>query len=629
MAENNRPVRENQTQLRAPGETSRVGLAVVDEQHRYRYANPHYTGILNLPAGEIIGRRLSDLHPDLYGEQMRPCLEKAFRGEWIEGELIVAPLTTSSEGRICAVSYESGSIEAQKATLVVLVDVTAQKKAEQAIKSAARFPSENPNPVLRVGANGALLYANDAGYLYLRDWDLAIGKPAPEPLRRALAEAAARQAPVMFDSEHHGRIFSFSVVPIEESGYVNFYAQDVTGSRRLEAELRQQAMLLDLAPVLVRDLNNRIVFWGRGAQQLYGFSSEEAIGRNCVELLRTEVPVPFDEIVHTLKRCGTWKRELTRRTRDGSRIVVASHWALYYDAKGRPARILEANTDITLRKEVEEKTKEWNARLEETVLERTAHLRAAKEEAERADCAKSEFLANMSHELRTPLNAIIGFSQMLIDGRAGALSAVQKEYLDDVLASGNHLLDLVSDILDLTKIAAGKLDLNPQLFSVRQAIDRTCATVRPTPSAKNITIETNTPAGEDLVYLDPVRFMQILQNLLSNAVKFTPGNGRVDITVTFDEPKRIRIAVKDNGIGIRKEDVPRLFQAFEQGDSGFAKRQQGTGLGLALTRKIIELQHGSISVESEPGKGSTFTVIMPIDQRTAMKSRKPAGATVA
>jgi PAS domain S-box-containing protein len=490
----------------------------------------------------------------------------------------------------------------------------------------ARFPAENPNPVLRIGATGTLLYANDASHRLFLDWDLTAGKAAPERLQQAAAEVAAKRT---FESEHRGRIFSFSVVRVEESGYVNFYAQDVTDSRRLEAELGQQAMLLDLAPVLVRDMDNRIVFWGRGAQRLYGYSSEEALGRNCIELLRTESPATFAEIVEMLKRRGTWELELTRRTRDGSRVVVASHWALYHDTRGRPARILEANTDITLRKEMEENIKQWNTRLEETVLERTANLRAAKEQAERADRAKSEFLANMSHELRTPLNAIIGFSQMLIDGRAGALSPVQKEYLNDVLASGNHLLDLVSDILDLTKIAAGKLDLNPQLFSVRQAIDRSCATVRPMPAAKNITVETNTPSGDDLVYLDPIRFVQILQNLLSNAVKFTPANGHVDITISFDEQQRIHIAVKDNGIGIRKEDFPRLFQAFEQGDSGFAKRQQGTGLGLALTRKIIELQHGLISVESEPGKGSTFTVILPIDERAAMKSRKPAGVAVA
>jgi protein-histidine pros-kinase len=235
----------------------------------------------------------------------------------------------------------------------------------------------------------------------------------------------------------------------------------------------------------------------------------------------------------------------------------------------------------------------------------------------------------MSHELRTPLNAIIGFSQLLIDGRAGPLNPEQKEYLSDVLTSGSHLLNLVSDILDLTKISAGKLEFNPQLFSVRQAIERSCVSIQPMPSAKNITIAVDTPAGDDLVYLDPVRFMQILQNLLSNAVKFTPENGVVSITARLDEQRRVRVEVKDSGIGISKEHLPRLFREFEQGDSGFGKRQQGTGLGLALTKKIIELQHGSISVESEPGNGSTFSVILPAAQAAPLLSRKPAGVTAA
>lgn len=381
--------------------------------------------------------------------------------------------------------------------------------------------------------------------------------------------------------------------------------------------------------MLVRDTRDRIVFWGRGAEQLYGYSKEEAIGQNCVELLRTEFPVPFAEIVETLKRRGLWERELIRRKRDGSRIVVASRWVLYYDTKGRPAHILEADTDITLRKGAEENVRKWNTQLEEVVMERTANLRAAKEQAERADRAKSDFLANMSHELRTPLNAIIGFSQLLIDGRAGPLNPEQKEYLTDVLTSGSHLLNLLSDILDVTKISAGRLELNPQAFSIRQAIDQSCAAAQPMSSKKNITITTDAPADNDIVCLDRVRFMQVLQNLLSNAVKFTPENGTVNITVLFDEQRRIRLQVKDTGIGIGKNDLPRLFHEFEQVDSGFAKRQRGTGLGLALTKKIIELQQGSISVESEPGRGSTFTVILPTGQGTAVKSRTPTRMTVA
>ncbi len=610
---------ENKTPLSAIAGAIRVGLAVVDEAHRYRYTNEHYIAMLNLPAGAIIGQRMDDLHPDLYAEQIRPCLEKAFRGERIEQELKLPALAPSTEERHCTVSCEPDITPSEKTVLIALVDITDRKKAEEWLKSVARFPWKNPNPVLRVDAMGVLLYANNTSHRLLRGWDLEIGKAAPQRLQQAAAEAAICRTTIHFDSEHNQRIFSFSVVPCDEADYVDFYAQEVTASRKLEEELRQQAMLLDLAPVLVRDMTNRIAFWGRGAQQLYGYSKEEAIGRNCAELLRTEFPISFAEIVQTLKHRGLWERELIRRKRDGSRIVVASRWVLYHDTKGEPTHLLEADTDITLRKVAEENVRKWTTQLEEVVMERTANLRAAKEQAERADRAKSDFLANMSHELRTPLNAIIGFSQLLIDGRAGPLNPEQREYLSDVLASGSHLLNLLSDILDVTKISAGRLELNPQPFSITQAIEQSCATAQAMASKKNIRITTNTPVEGDVVCLDRVRFMQVLQNLISNAVKFTPENGAVNVTILFDEQRRIRLQVKDTGIGIGKKDLPRLFHEFEQFDSGFAKRQQGTGLGLALTKKIIELQQGSITVESEPEQGSTFTVILPLKQGAAVK----------
>lgn len=215
-----------------------------------------------------------------------------------------------------------------------------ENEPRESTKSVMPFPSENPNPVLRVDSHGVLLYANDASYQVLVAWDLEIGKLAPQCLQQAAAEAAKTRATAHFDSEHNQRTFSFSVVPGSEADYVDFYAQETTDSRRLEEELRQQAALLDLAPVLVRDMTDSIVFWGRGAEQLYSYSREEALGRNCVELLGTEFPVPFAEIVQTLKRRGTWERELIRRKRDGSRIVIASRWVMYYDSKGTPARVL-------------------------------------------------------------------------------------------------------------------------------------------------------------------------------------------------------------------------------------------------------------------------------------------------
>jgi signal transduction histidine kinase len=238
-------------------------------------------------------------------------------------------------------------------------------------------------------------------------------------------------------------------------------------------------------------------------------------------------------------------------------------------------------------------------------------LRKAKERAELSDRAKSDFLANMSHELRTPLNAIIGFSQMLVDEKAGPLNLDQKEFLTDVLKSGQHLLEVINDVLDLAKVATGKLDLRAQSFSLREAIAETCSVVKPMADERKVIIHVDAPFGDDSVTLDRLRFKQVLYNLLSNAIKYNRDEGNVEVRVSVDEQKQIRLQVKDTGIGIQQEDLPRIFDDFVQLNIGTAKMQQGTGLGLALTKKLLEQQKGSITAESEVGRGSTFTVVLP------------------
>jgi protein-histidine pros-kinase len=230
---------------------------------------------------------------------------------------------------------------------------------------------------------------------------------------------------------------------------------------------------------------------------------------------------------------------------------------------------------------------------------------------QRANQMKSEFLANMSHELRTPLNGIIGFAEFLVDCKPGPVNAKQSEYLNDILNSGRHLLQLINDVLDLTKVEAGKMELNPESFSLQKAIEEICAVANPIAQKKNIQIQVQASREVDDVVLDQQKFKQVLYNLVSNAVKFTDDGGNVEIKVAPDGRRHFKLAVTDTGIGIKPEDTQRLFIAFEQLESGAARRFEGTGLGLALTRKIVELQHGSITVESEPGKGSTFTVVMP------------------
>ena len=233
---------------------------------------------------------------------------------------------------------------------------------------------------------------------------------------------------------------------------------------------------------------------------------------------------------------------------------------------------------------------------------------------ETASRHKSEFLANMSHELRTPMNAIIGFSQVLQDRMFGELNDRQAEYVGDVLTSGQHLLSLINDILDLAKVEAGRMELQPSTFVLPGLLESAVALMRERATRQGITLVTEVDHGVELMEGDERKIKQVLFNLLTNAVKFTPAGGSVTVSARADASDVV-IAVRDTGVGISAEDQARIFEEFTQVGTG--KAQEGTGLGLALTRRLVELHGGQLTVESTLGAGSTFSVRLPLRQPDA------------
>jgi signal transduction histidine kinase len=233
------------------------------------------------------------------------------------------------------------------------------------------------------------------------------------------------------------------------------------------------------------------------------------------------------------------------------------------------------------------------------------------EELEAASRHKSEFLATMSHELRTPLNAIIGFSQVLQQQMYGPLNEKQADYVNDVLSSGQHLLNLINDILDLAKVEAGRMELQPSTFELPEILENAASMVRERATRQGIGLTVATDGSVGGMEGDERKVKQILFNLLSNAVKFTPSGGTVALVARATD-EQVVISVRDTGIGISADDQEKIFEEFYQ--VGASRTQEGTGLGLALTRRLVELHHGELSVESEPGVGSTFTVTMPLHQ---------------
>ena len=240
-------------------------------------------------------------------------------------------------------------------------------------------------------------------------------------------------------------------------------------------------------------------------------------------------------------------------------------------------------------------------------------LRLAMIETESANKAKSDFLANMSHELRTPLNAIIGFSGLLLESKAGALTDKQKRYIDNIASAGEHLLAIINDILDLSKIEAGKMELNPEEFDLELFIKEGISLFKEKSIRHNVMVDYVTEIDGNIV-ADEQKIRQVLLNLLSNAFKFTPDSGSITVKArkVHDAGDFVEISVEDTGIGISEDDQKKLFHAFQQLDSSVSKKQQGTGLGLNLCRKLVELHNGKIWVESELGKGSRFKFVIPI-----------------
>ncbi len=285
--------------------------------------------------------------------------------------------------------------------------------------------------------------------------------------------------------------------------------------------------------------------------------------------------------------------------------------------------------------------------LETAVSKRTSELESAKNQAESANKAKSAFLAAMSHELRTPLNSIIGFSELVADGLAGDVTDKQKEYMGDVLASSRHLLSLINDILDLSKVEAEKMELDLRTFDLAQLLETSISMLRETAMKHAIRLDSDIPNDLGAITADERKLKQIIYNLLFNAVKFTPEDGSVRLrarkmTSEESEPKNkdstfnaqasprsgdfFKISVVDTGIGISTEDRKQIFRPFKQLDSSLARKFEGTGLGLALCKRMVELHGGRIWVESEEGKGSTFTFSLPHEATIAQ--RRPSATDI-
>jgi PAS domain S-box-containing protein len=390
---------------------------------------------------------------------------------------------------------------------------------------------------------------------------------------------------------------------------------DNTARKQIEAEQKQLSQRLrdhqfytrslfecNIDAIMTTDPSGIITDVNKQMEVLTGCTRDELIGAPFKNYFtdpeRAEMSI---KLVLSEKKITDY--ELTARAWDGNETVVSFNATTFYDRDRKLQGVFAAARDVTERK-----------RLDQVLQEKNIELENARSVAEKTNLSKSDFLANMSHELRTPLNSVIGFSEVLQDQLFGPINEKQQEYVKNILTSGRHLLSLINDILDLSKVESGKMELELSEFSLLESLNASLMMLKEKALKGGISLNMELAPPDDLrIVADQRKLKQILFNLVSNAVKFTPAGGEVNVNA-FKHGDFIEISVTDSGIGIREEDIPKLFHPFTQLESVYTKEYEGTGLGLALNRHLVELHNGKIWVKSEFGKGSRFSFTIPLSQ---------------
>jgi PAS domain S-box-containing protein len=451
-----------------------------------------------------------------------------------------------------------------------------------------------------VHGQGPFLYPSVYASLLLAQAFICVLALAGSTLAAAIAERQMREQEVVRLNEQVQRYAEELEQRVEQR--TNQLQQEIAEREQAQTSLREsereyRELVENANSIILRmDTHGRITFLNEFGQRFFGYEEAELLGRSVIGTIvpRSEtggrdLEQLIQDIATHPERHANNENEIIRR--DGTRAWISWTNRPIDDGKGRMVECLSVGNDITPMKQAE------------------AQLERAKEAAESADRLKSAFLATMSHELRTPLNSIIGFTGILLQGLAGPLNGEQGKQLGMVQNAARHLLALITDVLDISKIEAGQLTIQRTPFSLPSAIDKAMKTVTPLAQSKNLQLVCQVAPDVREFVGDQRRVEQVLLNLLSNAIKFTE-QGEVTLCCTR-EPGWVLISVRDTGCGIAEEDRDTLFRPFRQLDTGLARKHEGTGLGLAICKRLVDLMDGQVELSSVVGKGSDFTVRLP------------------
>ncbi len=633
-------------------ETASTGILIIDKDSNIILANKKIDEIFRYNPGELTGQKLNILLPERFHEKHNGYCTTYFSHPEIRPMtdcLNAIGIRKDGTEIFLDVSLSYCEIDNGHLFIAFILDVTEKIKIEKALKESeiflAAIVNALPSHTALLNSSGKIISVNrawcnfaDASGLTWPDYgkgrnyidicdrtsgpDSDIAGKASDGIRKVISGQKD-----FFSMEYtcHGpdekRYFIMKVIPYNNTEITGVIVahENITGIIQSKEALKESEekfrTLFESAPlgIMVVDLESHIIQINDTVEVLFGYKRNDLIGEK-VEIL---VPERF-RIAHVEHIRNYYKNPSRRpmgegldiygRRKDGSELPLAIALS-HINVKDVMFNIVFIN-DITEVKEREKEKEQFLKIIQSNIVE----LNIANKELKKASRMKDEFLANMSHELRTPLNAILGMSETLLEETYGTLNSNQEKSVKTIEESGKHLLSLINDILDLSKIEAGKFEIQLSPVTVFPVCNACLTMIKQQAHKKHLQIITNFDSEVITINTDEKRLKQILVNLLNNAVKFTEEGKKIGINVLCDRKNNmVNFTVWDEGIGIAEKDMDRLFKSFTQIDSRLSRRYEGTGLGLALVARLTELLGGMVSVESTPGKGSRFTVKLPIE----------------
>jgi PAS domain S-box-containing protein len=615
-------LRASQSRLSSVIESAMDAILTIDESQRIVLFNRAAEKMFACNAREVLGQSLNRFIPERFRaahlQHMHRFSQTGVTSRTM-GALnqLWARRSDGTEFPIEA-SISQTETDGRKLFTVILRDVTERKQAEARNLLMATIVDSSHDAIVSKDLSGRILSWNKGaeqiyGYteaeIVGKSVDLIVPANQLDEVNQAMREVAEGKLVTRDETTRvrkDGTLLTVSLIlsPMRDAEGkiigISSIAHDITERKRDERALRELTQALDLAPVLVRDIKDRIVMWNHGSENFYGFSKAEALGAVSHTLLRTQFPEPLPQIEEQLLREGSWEGELVHRRNDGSEVVVGSQWALYRDAEGHPLRIVETNTDLTARKIAERELRELNFTLEKRVEERTSDLQASNKELE-------AFTYSVSHDLRAPLRHIVGFSKMLSETCGGSLPDEGKHYLQRIQDGTHRMGMLVDDLLNLTRI--GRQELKLQVVNLDAIVKDVLADLALDTTSRDIDWKIgNLPQVKG----DPALLKVVFQNLLANAVKYTRTRAQAVIEVAAG-PNALYI--RDNGVGFDMKYADKLFGVFQRLHR--TEDFEGTGVGLATVQRIVQKHGGHIWADAELDKGATFYMSLGIVAQTS------------